>query len=144
MQFLPVSTCNRVWRLCIPTGWSITGWRNNYVYLIYSDTTDIVSLTLTLTDFKARMDRIHHICNLNSAACFLKVGELTEALKCCNQVTGPLYDIDSRFIDTTTCCSIWNGRISTSCIVFLPLLTVCTCREILSAAAELLCTEYDG
>eukprot|EP01084_Bolivina_argentea_P269821 458679_1 len=35
---------------------------------------------------QARMDRIHHICLLNSAACFLKVGELSEALKFCNQV----------------------------------------------------------
>ncbi len=89
MQFLPVPTCYRVWRLCIPTGWRITGWSNSPCFL-YSDT-DIASLTLTSTNSKARMDRIHLICLLNSAACFLKAGELAEALKCCNQVTGHLF-----------------------------------------------------
>ncbi len=42
---------------------------------------------MSSTNRKSRMDRILLICLLNSAACFLKAGELAEALTCCNQVT---------------------------------------------------------
>ncbi len=87
------------------------------------------------------MDRIHHICLLNSAACFLKVGELSKALKCCNQVTGSPYDIDSRLIDIRTWFSIWLDPTFTSYVLFLLPFIVYTPPKY--ATTELLCTEYD-